>query len=200
MVNPTSLAPSTNKKGLAQKWKVLIAVVFGIFMVILDTTVVNVAFQTLRAEFGATLNDSQWIISVYVLSLGISTPLSGYLSDRFGIKKVYLTGLGIFVVGSIMCGIAPNLGFLIAARILQDSAEGSPCPGLSPAPAHIPANETGGCPGRFWNCHADRPGGWTHFRRFPGRPEPVAGHLLYQPAHRNPGHLFGPALPALSHQ
>jgi MFS family permease len=63
-------------------------------MVILDTTVVNVAFQTLRAEFGATLNDSQWIISIYVLSLGISTPLSGFLVDRFGMKRIYLTGLG----------------------------------------------------------------------------------------------------------
>ena len=150
MVNSTSLAPSTNKKGLAQKWKVLIAVVFGIFMVILDTTVVNVAFQTLRAEFGATLNDSQWIISVYVLSLGISTPLSGYLSDRFGIKKVYLTGLGIFVVGSIMCGIAPNLGFLIAARILQGFGGGIALPlGSALLLRTFPANEQGVALGVF---------------------------------------------------
>ena len=79
MVNSTQQSPSTKTKGLAQKWKVLIAVVFGIFMVVLDTTVVNVAFSTLREEFGASLNDSQWIISIYVLSLGISTPLAGYL-------------------------------------------------------------------------------------------------------------------------
>ena len=85
---------------IAPKWKVLISVIFGIFMVILDTTVVNVAFQTLRAEYGATLNDSQWIISIYVLSLGISTPLAGFFSERFGLKQTYLAGLGIFVIGS----------------------------------------------------------------------------------------------------
>ena len=104
---------------LAYKWKVLISVVFGIFMIILDSTVVNVAFQTLRTEFGASLNDSQWVISVYVLALGITTPLSGFLADRFGAKRVYITGLAIFVFGSILCGLAPSLGLLIAARALQ---------------------------------------------------------------------------------
>src|SRR5512135_3404640 len=109
MVEVQSPAPSAPTKGLAQKWKVLISVVFGIFMVILDTTVVNVAFQTLRAEFGASLNDSQWIISVYVLALGISTPLAGFLADRFGIKKMYLGGLAVFALGSLLCGLSPSL-------------------------------------------------------------------------------------------
>ena len=81
------------------KWKVLSTVIFGIFMVILDSTVVNVAFQTLRQEFGSNINDAQWIISVYVLALGISMPLAGFLADRFGIKKIYLGGLLIFVLG-----------------------------------------------------------------------------------------------------
>src|SRR5512137_1679641 len=92
------------------KWKVLATVVFGIFMVLLDTTVVNVAFQTLRREFGSNINNAQWIISVYVLALGISTPLAGFLADRFGTKRVYLSGLLIFVLGSLACGLSPNLG------------------------------------------------------------------------------------------
>jgi EmrB/QacA subfamily drug resistance transporter len=121
-------AAPAQRKGLEQKWKVLISVIFGIFMVILDTTVVNVAFQTLRAEFGASLNDSQWIISVYVLSLGISTPLAGYLSDRFGMKQTYLSGLTIFVIGSLLCGLAPNLPLLIAARALQGFGGGIAIP------------------------------------------------------------------------
>jgi EmrB/QacA subfamily drug resistance transporter len=112
----------------AQKWKVLISVIFGIFMVILDTTVVNVAFQTLRTEFGASLNDSQWIISVYVLMLGISTPLAGFLADRFGIKRIYLTGLSIFAVGSLICGLAPSLPVMIAARALQGFGGGIALP------------------------------------------------------------------------
>jgi hypothetical protein len=78
MMGTLPFAEPTATGRLAPKWKVLISVIFGIFMVILDTTVVNVAFQTLRAEYGATLNDSQWIISIYVLMLGISTPLAGF--------------------------------------------------------------------------------------------------------------------------
>ena len=88
-------------------------------MIILDATVVNVAFPTLRREFGATLADAQWVLSIYVLSLGVTTPVSGFLADRYGIKRVYLFGLAIFVVGSFLCGLAPSLGWLIAARALQ---------------------------------------------------------------------------------
>jgi MFS family permease len=107
------------------KWKVLSTVIFGIFMVILDTTVVNVAFQTLRQDFGGSLNDSQWIISIYVLALGISTPLAGFLADRFGAKKIYLGGLSLFALGSLLCGLAPSLHLLIAARAIQGIGGGS---------------------------------------------------------------------------
>lgn len=115
-------------RGLAPKWKVLISVIFGIFMIILDTTVVNVAFRTLSNEFKADVNDAQWILSIYVLALGITTPLSGFLADRFGIKKLYLVALSTFVFGSFLCGIAPNLGFLIAARALQGFGGGLALP------------------------------------------------------------------------
>jgi DHA2 family multidrug resistance protein len=138
------------KKGLDQKWKVLISVVFGIFMVILDTTVVNVAFQTLRTEFGASINDSQWIISIYVLSLGISTPLAGFLSDRFGIKRIYLLGLSIFILGSLLCGLSPSLFFLIAARALQGFGGGIALPlGTALIFRSFPANEQGVALGIF---------------------------------------------------
>ncbi|HEX9012255.1 MAG TPA: DHA2 family efflux MFS transporter permease subunit, partial [Anaerolineaceae bacterium] len=119
---------TTHDFGQDQKWKILVSIIFGIFMVILDTTVVNVAFQTLRTEFGASLNDSQWIISVYVLSLGISTPLAAFLSDRFGMKQTYLTGLSIFAVGSLLCGLSPSLTFMIAARALQGFGGGIALP------------------------------------------------------------------------
>jgi len=56
--------------GLDQKWRVLTTVMFGLFMIILDSTIVNIAFPTLRREFGASLSDAQWVISIYVLALG----------------------------------------------------------------------------------------------------------------------------------
>lgn len=119
MSYPAAPAMQEPEKGLAYKWKVLISVIFGIFMIILDSTVVNVALQTLRREYDVSLTDAQWIISIYVLALGITTPLSGFLADRFGIKRVYVLGLAMFVGSSFLCGLAPSFLFLCAARALQ---------------------------------------------------------------------------------
>jgi EmrB/QacA subfamily drug resistance transporter len=137
-------------RGLEQKWKVLISVMFGIFMIILDATVVNVAFPTLRREFGATLADAQWVLSIYVLSLGVTTPVSGFLADRFGIKRVYLFGLIVFVTGSFLCGLAPSLGWLIVARALQGFGGGIAQP-LGPAQLYraFPPKEQGTALGYF---------------------------------------------------
>ncbi len=110
------------------KWKVLACVVFGIFMVVLDTTVVNVAFPTMRSEFHASLSASQWIVSLYVLALGITTPMSGFLGDRFGSKRIYLAGLSLFVVGSIGSGLSPSLGVLITTRAIQGAGGGLALP------------------------------------------------------------------------
>jgi EmrB/QacA subfamily drug resistance transporter len=124
--------PIPKQRGLAPKYWVLVSVVFAVFMVILDTTVVNVAFPTLRTEFKASISDAQWIISVYVLSLGVSTPLSAFLSKRFGMKRVFLAGLAIFSVGSFLCGIAPSLLFLTFMRAIQGFGGGIAVP-LGPA-------------------------------------------------------------------
>jgi len=152
---------------LAQKWRVLISVVFGLFMVFLDTTVVNVAFPTLRREFDASLAESQWVLSVYVMALGISTPVAGYLADRFGIKRIYLGGLGLFALGSILCGLAPNLGLLIAARTLQGLGGGIAIPlGAPQLFRAFPPREQGTALGFFGIAVATAPalglilGGW----------------------------------------
>lgn len=130
--------------GLERKWKILISVTFGLFMVILDATIVNIAFPTLRVEYGASLTQAQWVLSIYVLALGVTTPVSGFLADRFDIKRIYLLGLSLFVVGSFLCGIAPSLGFLIAARALQGLGGGIAQP-LGPAQLYraFPPKEQG---------------------------------------------------------
>jgi DHA2 family multidrug resistance protein len=147
----TSGSSAGNKpRGLERKWKVLISVMFGVFMIILDATIVNVAFPTLRAEFGASLSQAQWVISIYVLSLGVTTPVSGYLADRFGIKRMYLLGLIIFVASSFLCGLAPSLGWLIVARALQGFGGGISQP-LGPAQLYrsFPPEEQGTALGIF---------------------------------------------------
>jgi len=111
--------PVSREETPASKWRVLAAVVFGIFMVTLDTTAVNVAFPVIREELGASLHEAQWIVSVYVLALGMSTPIAGFLADRFGLKRMYIVGLAIFVLGSLGAGLAPSLTTLITARALK---------------------------------------------------------------------------------
>ena len=122
------MTPPAKPAPRPSKWRVLAAVIFGIFMVTLDTTAVNVAFPTLRAEFGATVHEAQWIVSVYVLALGISTPVAGFLADRYGLKRVYIAGLAIFVTGSLAAGLAPSLPLLVAARALKGIGGGLAVP------------------------------------------------------------------------
>jgi DHA2 family multidrug resistance protein len=107
---------------------VLASVVFGVFMVTLDTTAVNVAFPVIRSELGASLHEAQWLVSVYVLALGMSTPVAGFLADRFGLKRMYIVGLAIFVVGSLCAGLAPTLPTLVMARALKGIGGGIAVP------------------------------------------------------------------------
>jgi EmrB/QacA subfamily drug resistance transporter len=110
------------------KWRVLASVVIGLFMVILDSTVINVALKTLQQHYAVSTDEAQWVISLYTLALGISTPLSGYLGDRFGIKRIYLLGLALFVVGSLCSGLAQTLPLLIASRAIQGIGGGIALP------------------------------------------------------------------------
>jgi MFS family permease len=166
-------------RGLEQKWKILISVMFGIFMIILDATVVNVAFPTLRREFGATLADAQWVLSIYVLSLGVTTPISGYLADRFGIKRVYLFGLAVFVIGSFFCGLAPSLGWLIAARLARLRWWNCPAAGSGAALPGVSTKRARHGTRVFWDCPGVRPGSRSDPGWVAGGCGTLAGYLLY---------------------
>src|SRR5712692_3636311 len=114
--------------GIAYKWLVVMVVVFGIFMSVLDATVVAVALPKLQAVFGATLNQIQWVVTGYLLAFAVIIPLIGYLADRFGIKRIYMTALVVFTGGSIVCGLAWNTDSLIFFRILQGLGGGGLLP------------------------------------------------------------------------
>lgn len=138
-------------KNIAYKWQVAISVIFGSFMVIMDATVVNVALPKLQTAFNTgSISDVQWIISAYTLALGIITPLSGFLADRFGIKKIYLASLAAFTLGSLLCAIAPSLPILITARVLQGIGGGSVIPlGTAMLFGAFPVKERGAAFGVF---------------------------------------------------
>src|SRR5919199_6619972 len=97
----------------------LVAIIMGTFMVILDNTVVNVALPTLGRVLNSDLSLLQWVIAGYMLAQAAVIPLSGWLSDRFGAKRVYLVSLVLFTTGSALCGLAINGEMLVATRVLQ---------------------------------------------------------------------------------
>jgi EmrB/QacA subfamily drug resistance transporter len=102
------------------KWLVATAFVFGLFMDLLDLTIVNVALPTLGRQFNVSnATTLEWVVTGYLLSLAVWIPASGWLGDRFGTKRVFLFALAMFTLASVLCGLSQNVGQLIAFRILQ---------------------------------------------------------------------------------
>ena len=100
-------------------WRVAIVIVLGSIMSILDTTIVNVALDTLHRRLDSSLSDIQWVITGYLLSLATVIPLTGWASRRFGARRVYMVSLILFTAGSALCGIAGSATTLIVFRVLQ---------------------------------------------------------------------------------
>jgi EmrB/QacA subfamily drug resistance transporter len=109
-------------KGLSYKWLVMMVVIFGLFMVTLDLTIVNIAIPNLQTDFGASLSDVSWVSTGYSLAEGIGIPLTPYFSALLGNKRFYLLLLALFTIGSALCGVAWGLPALIFFRILQGLA------------------------------------------------------------------------------
>jgi EmrB/QacA subfamily drug resistance transporter len=100
------------------RW-VLVATVLGSSIAMLDATIVNVALRRIGADLDADLGGLQWTLSGYTLTLASLILLSGSLADRFGRRRLFVLGTAWFAVASALCGLSPNIGFLIAARALQ---------------------------------------------------------------------------------
>ncbi|OBA06911.1 MFS transporter [Paenibacillus ottowii] len=96
-----------------------LAIVIGTFMVILNSTALNLALATWVREFGVSLKTTQWSVNAYTLALSAVIPLAGWLSDKCGAKKVFLCSIGFFMLGSTLSAFAQNSGQLIFFRIIQ---------------------------------------------------------------------------------
>ena len=96
-----------------------IVVILGAIMSMLDTTIVNVAIETLARDFHTSISTMQWVTTGYLLSLAIVIPMSGWTVERFGAKRMWLISLGLFTVGSALCGLAWSSESLILFRVLQ---------------------------------------------------------------------------------
>ncbi|ONH58038.1 MFS transporter [Frankia sp. CcI49] len=102
-----------------RKWLPLLTVCLGTFMLLIDVTIVNVALPDLVTDLGASLSALQWVIDAYALSLAALLLGVGSIADIVGHRRMYIAGLGLFAVSSLLCGLAPGPGTLVAARAVQ---------------------------------------------------------------------------------
>jgi len=108
-------APATGK----DPWPALIALCIGFFMILLDTTIVTVATPAIIRDLDAEPNAVIWVTSAYLLAYAVPVLITGRLGDRFGPRRLYLTGLVLFTVASLWCGLTDTVGGLILARVFQ---------------------------------------------------------------------------------
>src|ERR1051325_1042918 len=109
-------------------WLIAVVVALGAFMEVLDTSIANVALPYMAGSLAASNDQSTWVLTSYLVSNAIVLPISGWLAVRFGRKRFFMSCLAIFTVSSLLCGVAPNLGFLMLFRVLQGAGGG----GLQP--------------------------------------------------------------------
>ena len=112
-------APASQDPHHARRWLILAVILVAQVMILLDTTIVNVALPSAQADLGFSDADRQWVLTAYVLAFGSLLPLGGRLSDIFGRKRTFLAGLAGFAATSAIAGAAPNIGTLIVARAIQ---------------------------------------------------------------------------------
>ncbi len=108
-----------SKKGSSLRWWILLTVIVGTFLGRLDQTIVNLALPKIIGDFGITVSAAGWIATAYILANAVFVPIWGKLGDTIGRKKVYIIGFSIFILGSVLAGLAWNLSSMIIFRIIQ---------------------------------------------------------------------------------
>jgi EmrB/QacA subfamily drug resistance transporter len=102
-----------------KKWWTLVAVAFGLFMIMLDNTIVNVALPSIERSLHMSISSLEWIVTAYALTFAALLITGGKLGDLYGRRKMFIAGLAVFTLASLACGLAPSAGFLIGARAVQ---------------------------------------------------------------------------------
>jgi DHA2 family multidrug resistance protein len=106
-------------------WIVAVAVMAATFMEVLDTTVVNVSLPHIAGSLSATIDESTWALTSYLVANAIILPLAGWLSNQFGRKRLLMLSVSGFTLASLLCGLAPSLRFLILFRVIQGTTGGA---------------------------------------------------------------------------
>src|SRR5688500_3964310 len=102
-----------------KRWWALVVLCLGVLMIVLDTTIVNVALPSIRTDLGFTETSLVWVVNAYMLTFGGFLLLGGRLGDLYGQRRLFLAGLAFFTLASLACGLAGNQEVLVVARAAQ---------------------------------------------------------------------------------
>ena len=120
----------------ANPWVIAITVTLATFMEALDTSIVNVAMPHMAGSLGASVSEATWVLTSYLVANAIVLPISGWIANRIGRKRFYMSCVALFTLASLLCGLAPTLPMLVFLRVLQGLAGG----GLQPSEQAILAD------------------------------------------------------------
>ena len=125
--------PERSAAGDRSIWLIASIVSLATFMEVLDISIANVSLNHIAGSLSAGLDESTWVLTSYLMANAVAVPISGWLSNVVGRKRFYMLSVALFSVSSLLCGLAPNLTFLIIARVLQGIGGG----GLAPSEQSI---------------------------------------------------------------
>ncbi|HEX4158472.1 MAG TPA: DHA2 family efflux MFS transporter permease subunit [Rhizomicrobium sp.] len=120
--------PERSVAGGRNPWSIVAVISIATFMVVLDTSIANVALAHIAGSLSASYDEATWVVTSFLVANAVIIPISGWLADVVGRKRYYMISVALFTGASLLCGLAPNLGFLIVARVLQGIGGG----GLTP--------------------------------------------------------------------
>src|SRR3569833_1071403 len=105
-----------------------VALSLAVFMNVLDTSIANVSIPAISGDLGVSPDQGTWVITSFGVANAISVPLTGWLTRRFGLVKLFMASVILFVISSFLCGFAPNLGLLVVFRVMQGAVAGPMIP------------------------------------------------------------------------
>lgn len=136
--------PDTDEP-FAARWPAMITLLVAGFMNLIDVTIVNVALPSLQQAFGATSTQIEWVVAAYIFTFAVLLLPAGRMGDHFGRRRIFVAGVVLFTLASALCGLAPSMETLIAARVVQAAGGALMTPQtMAMVPALFPPHERGG--------------------------------------------------------
>jgi DHA2 family multidrug resistance protein len=135
-VEPAAVAAPAEWRPKHNQWLIALTVTLATFMELLDTSVANVALPHIAGNLSASVDESTWVLTSYLVSNAVVLPISAWLASRFGRKSFYMFSVALFTLSSALCGMAPSLGALVLFRVIQGAGGG----GLQPVEQAILAD------------------------------------------------------------